>query len=50
MEKDTRSDDEQSGPEEEKPEISHVDGNMVDNKKKQWGRKLFKKSLSFWEF
>jgi len=36
VEKDARSDDELSGPEEEKPEINkHGDGVMVDNKKKQ---------------
>jgi len=36
VEKDARSDDDLSGPEEEKPEINkHGDGVMVDNKKKQ---------------
>ncbi|XP_058964458.2 ceramide synthase 5 [Pocillopora verrucosa] len=34
VEKDTRSDDELSGPEDEKPDANHTDGNMVDNKKK----------------
>lgn len=34
VEKDTRSDDEQSGPEEERLDMNHADGNMVDNKKK----------------
>ena len=50
VEKDARSDDDLSFPEEEKPEINkHGDGVTVDNKKKQWSRGRTRHSLSFLE-